>query len=171
MRHELEELMEVLDRLAETGRALLGASRRKCQALAAMKLKLIEKSAEQEKELTERVAELNARRRDLVVAITGEEPAAGLGDTAHNGSLTRLLEHLDEPERAKIAALRQELSDVMKEVHFANVTNGIVSRRSLKHFRELLGLLSGSGVSEQGYNRSGGMSMRYGPSSLVNHTV
>ena len=168
MTGELTELTGVLEKLADAGRALLDVSKRKCAGLAGMKLELIQQTTEQEETLTTRMRELNERRRTLVASLTGEPPAPSGRAAAHDGSLDRLIEGLDEPERTRLSVLRTELGTVMKDLQFVNVTNSIVSRRSLQHFRELLGLLSGAGTADSRYDRTGTMRRRLGPSALVN---
>ena len=171
MRHELAELISVLEGLLDTSRSLLDATKHKCKALAAMKLDLITQATEQEEGLVARINQLTDRRRMLLAALTGETPRKGTSDAAHDGTLGRLIEGLDEPERGRIAVLRQQLCDVMKDIQFSNVTNSIVSRRSLRHFRELLGLLSGSGPPDDRYDHRGKVAAGRGPVGLLNHVV
>ena len=168
MTAELVELISVLEQLLDAGRALLDASGRKCSALARMKLDLIQETTEQEEALTNRMQALNERRRELTVTLTGEAPPASSSAAAHDGSLGRLIEQLEEPERTKVSVLRTELGEVMKELQFTNITNSIVSRRSLQHFRELLGLLSGAGPGDGRYDRRGTLSRNLGASGLIN---
>ncbi|HUW59339.1 MAG TPA: flagellar export chaperone FlgN, partial [Planctomycetota bacterium] len=126
MRTELTELIGVLEQVLDAGRALLDASRRKCTALAGMKLDLIQQTTEQEDALTRRMHQLNERRRVLVASLTGEVPAGPGATGAHDGSLERLIEGLDEPGRTRLSVLRTTLAEVMKELQFVNVTNSIV---------------------------------------------
>lgn len=168
MRGELSELVRVLEGLIDAGKALLGASKRKCRALGAMKLEQIQQTTDQEAQLAERIAGLNARYREIVASMEGEVTSPSGTDAGHDASLARLIERLEEPDRTRLSVLRQQVGAVMKDVKFANVTNGIVSRRSLKHFREMLGLLSGAGLADEGYTRAGTVQRRFGPSRLVN---
>ncbi|HUW57393.1 MAG TPA: hypothetical protein VMZ92_12220, partial [Planctomycetota bacterium] len=101
-------------------------------------------------------------------SLTGEVPAGPGATGGYDGSLERLIEGLDEPGRTRLSVLRTTLAEVMKELQFVNVTNSIVSRRSLQHFRELLGLLSGTGPGDGRYDRTGTVRRRLGGSTLVN---
>ena len=171
MNTDVRNLVQVLEQLLDTARALQHASKIKCSALASMDLSRINEATTREEELLEHVRELNNQRRAIVSTITGEEAAASGTDIVHDGSLARLLASLKDPERARISVLREELGDVMKDLQFVNITNSIISRRSLRHYRGLLDLLSGGGPLDHRYNRRGTFAKRSGTSSLVNQTA
>jgi len=168
MTRDFDKFIEVMQRMVDSGRALHDASKRKCSALAGMNLDAIHQTTEQEGMLTGRMRELNRERRELLETLTGTKGSGSSTDVAHDTGLDRLLERVDEPQRTRLSVLRRELSDVMKDVQFTNVTNSIVSRRSLRHFQELLGLLSGGGPVDRRYNRKGTVTRQIGPSGLVN---
>jgi flagellar biosynthesis/type III secretory pathway chaperone len=165
MKRDVEQLVGTLEQMLDTAQALLDASKLKCSSLASMNLDLIQQATEQESALTARMQSLNEARRRLVAELTGEKATAA--DAAHDGALERLMAGLPEVDRARIAALRGRLGSVMKDIQFVNITNSIVSRRSLRHFQELLSLLSGGGV-DQRYTRRGMMSREAGPRGLLN---
>ena len=168
MRGALNELAGTLERLTDTAKALRDASRRKTEALSRMDLEKIGQSTGEEEQLVQRMASLRDAARTLTQSLTGEPQSPSGSDVSHDGSLGRLIEDLDEPDRTRLSVLRAELGEAMKGLQGANVTNSIVSRKSLRHFREMLALLSGAGPVDDSYNRSGQLTRRLGPSRLVN---
>jgi flagellar biosynthesis/type III secretory pathway chaperone len=70
-----------------------------------------------------------------------------------------------------VAVLRRELGETMKELQHVNITNTIVSRRSLRHFKELLGLVSGGSAVQSTYAHPGKPTREFSPTGLVDHTA
>ncbi|HUV38241.1 MAG TPA: flagellar protein FlgN [Planctomycetota bacterium] len=168
MRGDLNDLVVTLERLVEAAKALGEASRRKTRALSEMDLEKIAQATRDEEQLTQRMSDLRDTARDLVGVLTGEPSSPTGGDVSRDGSLGRLIEGLPEPGRTRLAVLRTALGEAMKGVQNVNVTNSIVSRKSLRHFREMLAVLSGAGPVDDRYNSSGRVTRRLGPSRLVN---
>lgn len=164
-----EKLAEVLQSLLDVNRQLLGVCGHKRKMLAAMDLDGLQDVMRTEQTLVASIMSLEESRQVLVSELLGPETSRRrLGKDV---LLRRIIEQTPEPERSRLATLRQELLDVLYELRDSNTTNQIVSRRSLKHFRDMLGLLSGQPITDARYNRGGAIHRNVLPSTLVDHVV
>jgi hypothetical protein len=162
MMTDITRAVDLLQELVNTGRELLDALRRKTEALAATDLKRIVEVIAEEEVLAQRFACGRDALRTMVTEASDEE-------ALHEPTLTKLIEGSAEPVRVDLLSLKRELSKVMREIELVNVTNGIVSRRSLRHFCDMLGLLSGAGRADRRYTASGSLTQRLRASNVVNH--
>ena len=166
---QLEKLVEILQDLLDANRELLQVCGRKRKMLAAMDLDGLQEVMQTEQDLAGRIALLEERRRTVVSDLM--PPDGSPRRLGKDVLLRQIIDVTPEPDRSKLAGLRHELLDVLYELRESNTTNQIVSRRSLKHFRDMLGLLTGRSADDQRYDRAGTMRREALPSTVVDHVV
>lgn len=166
---KLEKLTEVLQSLLEANRELLSVCEAKRKMLAAMDLDGLQGVMQTEQRLAARVMALEESRKNLVMGLL--RPEARPRRLGKDVLLRQIIGQAPEPARSRLATLRQELLEALYALRESNTSNQIVSRRSLKHFRDMLGLLSGQPVADQRYDRGGTVRQEALPSTLVDHVV
>lgn len=162
---KLERLAQVLQQLLDLNRELLAVCENKRRALATMDLDGLQETMRQEESLAGRVASLEQVRRELVEELMPD--ATGARRPARDTLLSHIIERTAEPARTRLAGLRRELINVLSRLKEANTTNQVVSRRSIRHFRDMLGLMSGVGRADERYRRDGSLRREELPSALV----
>ena len=169
MNREADVIVDILEQLVITCRNLHEASQRKCEGLASMNLAVIQQTGDEEEALSRKLRELNATRRSVLRQITGEEESTSKADICKEGPMQRFTAMLPESDRAKVNDLLKELGDEMKRTQLLNITNKIVSKRSLRHFRGMLNIILNGSACDGSYNRQGMPSRDFRRSGLVNH--
>ncbi len=169
MRREATQILDILGQLAETCRRLHEASQHKCAGLASMDLNAIHEAGEQEEALSGRLKKLNAARRRLLQQVTGEDENASHLVPGEEGPMHRFIATLPTQEREKAEGLLKDLGEEMKKVQLTNITNKIVSKRSLRHFRSMLNLIVNGSPCEGPYTRRGLPAHDFRGNGLINH--
>ena len=166
MNDRFAELLDALQDIQNLSTGLLEASKRKTAALRTMDLKGIQQANEEEERLAEEIAKRDRVRVALVADITGEKPKRKNG---YDPVMDRVATLMEVEDRQRLHGLRDEMAAVMKQIQLVNITNSIVSRRSLRHFRELIGVITGNDARDNTYTRRGRMSEDRAPRGLVDH--
>ena len=169
MRPESAQILDILGQLVETCRSLHEASERKCAGLASMDLDVIQEAGEQEEALSGQLKKLNAARRRLLQEVTGEEENTSRLTPGDEGPMHMFIATLPTEEKERAAGFLKDLGDEMKKVQLTNITNKIVSKRSLRHFRGMLNLIVNGSACEGPYNRRGLPACDFRGNGLINH--
>ena len=134
----LEKLIGVLEGLLEVNRKLLSVYAGKRRMLAAMDLDGLQALMQSEQRLTARVMSLEESRKNLVIGLL--QPEFRPRRLGKDVLLRQVIEQTSDPARSMLAMLRRQLLAVLQSQREASTSSQLASRRSLKHFRDMLEL-------------------------------
>ena len=160
---KLDELERLLRELTELQQQLVEAAEAKKDAMRRLDPQRIEQATAVEHALVARVQQVEAARRQLVSALSGEQPVGP-------GALDALGRQVDEPRRSRLAGLRRQVVELAGVLDRLNAINRFVGRHCLEHFQSLLQVLTVGGRTAPVYTARGAVRPVVG-SCLVDRTA
>lgn len=158
---KVAELVAVLEIHVQCHRDLVQVLRERRDTLVGMQFDELEKHLETERQVIERIGEVETQRLDLVAELAsqvGSEAGASM-------RIAELVIHVDDAAQEELLDLRDEIRDLADELDRINSLNRTLTLRSMDHIHMYIALLGGKDPDAKTYTKQG--IQGDDPSSLV----
>ncbi|MBI4576438.1 MAG: flagellar protein FlgN [Planctomycetes bacterium] len=150
MRTPVDEVVAAAELVLGHGRDLLSACRRKSDAMVAVDTPEVAAWTRREAEATEAYRRVETVLREAVARF-GESAGLVCADLTLGGVLARS----GEPQRTRLAGLRERLAALARDLDRTNRLNRLLSAQSLHHLQVVLGAIAGGEALFRSYSRPG----------------
>ena len=160
---KLDELEGLLEQLTQLQQQLVEAAEAKKEAMRRLDHPQVEQAAAVEQDLAERVARVEAARRELLKGLPASTGAAA-------PSMAQIGDCVDEPRRSRLAELRGRVVELAQTIRHLNAVNRLVSCHCLEHFQSMLRVFT-MGVRKAPVYTAGGVVRPMGGGGLLDQTA
>lgn len=145
-----QDLLAILEEETDAFRRMLDLLKEQQRALVQNNVAAIQANVERQRQMTEAVGLIEARR---VQATRGIGQRFGLGEEAL--TVSRLCDFYEGEDVDRARALRETLLDLHAEIRQTNRNNALLIRHAVRYVDRTLQLLKGGDGTNRVYHRSG----------------